>query len=281
MASSRLKKIFGLGLIACAVLGIIFINPPSPLPSLAQHKSHQQSINIFINPPSPPNLTPYTKLPVANVKFSFYDPTKGGINCDRECGHTASGEEILDPYNRPIGPWWWNGYSAGVACPPEYPFGTEFYVDFPDGEEVKLTCIDRGGSIVVQYENGTPITRLDILHFDDRRCGERYCQPVTTGGYKIDDSKIYQARVKLPNPTNTGIQPTPGNNQNGLGPTGRYCYSYYLARLGRNPIIDEGMCPLPGWETWCPYGQGRKDGMGQLVSIKAVPPRPGVNCYQK
>ncbi len=213
------------------------------------------------------------------VLFTYYDPTKGGKNCDWDCAYTASGERVLDNYNKPTGPWWWNGTSAGVACPPEYEFGTIFYVKFPDGTEGKFTCIDRGGRIKTEtLPNGKRVVRLDILHYDDKRCGNRYCWPVTKGGHTISGSIPYEATVEIQPKVQT--QKIQQHSNNKPGPTGRYCQSNYLKNLGKDPRIPEGMCPLPGWTAWCPYGHGKEDGTGILVSIAEVQPLPGVNCYK-
>jgi hypothetical protein len=268
--ASRLRS-FLLFTIGLALYLCLFIHDTSPKTNETYKNS--TSIDQTISPP----------YQTVNVRFSYYDPTKGGINCDQECRHTASGEEILDIYYNPMGPWWWDGDSSGVACPPEYPFGTVFYVKLPDETNAEFTCIDRGESIVIENENGTKITRLDILHFDNKGCGKKYCWPETTRGYKINSSTIYEADVRLPDMTNAEIPSVQkkGESQNALGPTGRYCHSNYLEKLGKDPRIPEGMCPPLGWKAWCPYGQGREDGMGQLVSIESTVPQPRVNCYQE
>jgi len=125
------------------------------------------------------------------VDLSYYDPTKGGINCDSDCAHTANGTRILDDYGNPISGYWWNGEYAGVACPPEDPFGTRYVIDF-DNEKIILECIDRGDAIVKEGE----VYRLDILHYDGVPIGE-YRQPVTKHG-RILAGGPYQAKRIVP-----------------------------------------------------------------------------------
>ena len=102
-----------------------------------------------------PKIAPLNKVPkqqpvYTQARLSHYWPPAGGPNCfawneyEQKCvSGTASGQ-----------PWelWVN---RGLACPPEYEFGTVFVL--PGGEE--FTCVDRGG--MVQVVDGIPW--LDLL----------------------------------------------------------------------------------------------------------------------
>ncbi len=75
------------------------------------------------------------------LRISHYEPAAGGINCDSDCGHMASGDVT----------WDWTGGKGGVyaaACPPAWPFGTRFSYAGATYE-----CRDRGGWIQC-YEPG-------------------------------------------------------------------------------------------------------------------------------
>lgn len=128
--------------------------------------------------------TTYAQRPETSVKFSYYNPSKGGINCDGECKYTASGIKILNEKNEPTGEYWWNGEMGGVACPKNYPFGTIFEVHFPDNTTGVFVCIDRGGKVKT-YDG---IVRLDVLSLRP---------PRTSGGYKFLGQTFY-AQVKYP-----------------------------------------------------------------------------------
>lgn len=76
------------------------------------------------------------------IRYSYYWPPLGGPNCaifhhGRCTSNTANGARWQD----------WIG--KGIACPPEWPFGTKIVFE---GET--WTCVDRGGKI--QYEDGIP-----------------------------------------------------------------------------------------------------------------------------
>ncbi|MCS7135064.1 MAG: hypothetical protein NZ893_01320 [Candidatus Aenigmarchaeota archaeon] len=207
------------------------------------------------------------------VKFSYYNPLCGGINCDLDCTTTADGTTVIDENGNLIGAW--NGREAYAACPSTLSFGTKVYV-FRDREHRffigTFECRDRGSKIIVDKKDGVDIYILDILHNGDCRGGE---WPVTSDGYRIRPDETYYGYIDL--------QKTPQNQTNqtweNFIPTDKSCYSNYLARLGKNPYIPEGMCPPPGWKSWCPPGYGREDGAGRLVSIDEIQPQPGVNCY--
>ncbi|MBU5688107.1 MAG: hypothetical protein KQA41_01250 [Candidatus Aenigmarchaeota archaeon] len=152
-------------------------------------------MNIFFQPTSSREIQNYPtptveKCEKRTVVFSYYNPLRGGINCDDDCRYTASGKRILDDKNNPISSYWWNGEDAGVACPQNYNFGTVFEITFPDGTKSKFECIDRGGQII--EENN--ITRLDILHNDGNG---PYSWPVTKRGYRITKGP-YEACVHKP-----------------------------------------------------------------------------------
>ncbi len=77
------------------------------------------------------------------VDPTWYDPALGGINGVGDYSQTAGGYAVDD--------W----YGNGIACPPEFPFGTviQFF-------NHNWTCIDRGGSIVMRGD----VARVDVLH---------------------------------------------------------------------------------------------------------------------
>lgn len=84
------------------------------------------------------------------ARLSHYWPPYGGPNCfawddvSQTCvSGTASGEP------------WEDWVNIGLACPPEYEFGTVFVL--PGGEE--FTCVDRGGMVITH--DGIPW--LDLL----------------------------------------------------------------------------------------------------------------------
>jgi hypothetical protein len=69
------------------------------------------------------------------LRLSHYNPAAGGINCDHDCNHMASGDIT----------WAWTGGQNGryaAACPAEWPFGTRFHYAGTTYE-----CRDRGGWI--------------------------------------------------------------------------------------------------------------------------------------
>ncbi|MBK8987398.1 MAG: M23 family metallopeptidase [Chloroflexi bacterium] len=83
----------------------------------------------------------YSPSSDVGLRISHYEPAAGGINCDSDCGHMASGDVT----------WDWTGGKGGVyaaACPPAWPFGTRFSYAGATYE-----CRDRGGWIQC-YEPG-------------------------------------------------------------------------------------------------------------------------------
>lgn len=83
----------------------------------------------------------YSPASDVGLRISHYEPAAGGINCDSDCGHMASGDVT----------WDWTGGKGGVyaaACPPAWPFGTRFSYAGATYE-----CRDRGGWIQC-YEPG-------------------------------------------------------------------------------------------------------------------------------
>lgn len=81
------------------------------------------------------------------IRYSYYNPNLGGTNCltfvGGECISTcANGDPWKD--------WWY----TGVACPPEWAFGTTVTLN---GKT--WTCVDRGGAI--KYIDGIPF--VDFL----------------------------------------------------------------------------------------------------------------------
>lgn len=81
--------------------------------------------------------------------MSRYDPGLGGVNCSHFVNgictaHMADGE-AWQPYMN----------TNTVACPSQYPFGTQFLI-----EGIVYTCRDRGGKITV---DGAGMIWLDVL----------------------------------------------------------------------------------------------------------------------
>ena len=77
----------------------------------------------------------YSPSSDVGLRISHYEPAAGGINCDHDCGHMASGDVT----------WDWTGGKNGIyaaACPPAWPFGTRFQLAGATYE-----CRDRGGWI--------------------------------------------------------------------------------------------------------------------------------------
>ncbi len=105
--------------------------------------------------------------------LSYYDPGRGGINCNDDCTTTASGRKVLeikDDEKNKVGQWWDpEEGTAWVACPSQFPFGTTFDVLVPGGDEIQFTCIDRGGAIIIR-DNKKIV--LDILYDDGFDCND-------------------------------------------------------------------------------------------------------------
>ena len=101
--------------------------------------------------------------------LSYYDPGRGGINCNSDCTTTASGRKVLEPDIKTMIGQWWDAKEAKawVACPGQFPFGTTFDVIVPGGYEAQFTCVDRGGAIIIR--DNTKIV-LDILYDDGFDC---------------------------------------------------------------------------------------------------------------
>ena len=95
----------------------------------------------------------------ARFSLTYYNPLRGGINCNNDCTTTANGTRIIHD-GKPITDYWFDGRRGGVACPKEYSFGTIFNI-----RDIELVCIDRGGAI--NNDNGK--IRLDILYDDGIR----------------------------------------------------------------------------------------------------------------
>jgi hypothetical protein len=91
------------------------------------------------------------RVPVyTQARLSHYWPPYGGPNCfawDEITQTCVSGTASGEP--------WEDWINIGLACPPEYEFGTVFVL--PGGEV--FTCVDRGGK--VQVIDGIPW--LDLL----------------------------------------------------------------------------------------------------------------------
>ena len=125
-----------------------------------------------------------------NVDFTYYNPDRGGINGMGNYNITASGRNIKD--------WWWNenNNTGGVACPMQFPYGTTFTLDLSNGEQVKLTCIDRGGDIIIEDDG---LVRIDILHNDGITCGDckKYSAPETKKGVVLNNGP-FEATYELP-----------------------------------------------------------------------------------
>ncbi|MEM5878815.1 MAG: hypothetical protein QXF12_08135, partial [Candidatus Aenigmatarchaeota archaeon] len=111
----------------------------------------------------------------AEFYLTYYNPLRGGINCDEECEMTASGIRIITNGEKRTD-YWFDGRRGGVACPQEYPFGTIFKIN-----DIEFVCIDRGGAII----NGKQ-TRLDILYDDGMRHEDKgYKNPTSHDGRKL------------------------------------------------------------------------------------------------
>lgn len=84
------------------------------------------------------------------AELYWYDPSRGGINCDHECERLGTGDLVADWYGR------------ALACPLEFERGTVFRIrgsrwGLADGDWV---CLDWGHAIVIQ-DDGT--VTLDLL----------------------------------------------------------------------------------------------------------------------
>jgi hypothetical protein len=93
-------------------------------------------------------INEYTKIHIPDgaipikVKISHYNPDLGGVNCgnwyDGGCqSHLAGGGRWQDYIDE----------GQTIACPMSVPFGSEVYLD-----NIKYTCRDRGGAIVITPE---------------------------------------------------------------------------------------------------------------------------------
>ena len=171
------------------------------------------SLPLFSQRPSPPvqrgskievKYTPttpsYTKS-VGQIKFdrtgyvyggervfdvTYYNPHRGGRNCDYNCKDTASGLVIIGDDGKNITDCWFNGKTGCAACDFSMPFGTIIVLDV-NGEEILLVCMDRFGR-----PNG-----LDILYDDGyRKEKDPYKPPITSGGKKIHGK--YKGKIYYP-----------------------------------------------------------------------------------
>jgi hypothetical protein len=129
----------------------------------------------------------------ANQKMEvfYYNPLRGGTNCDGSCATLGNGDIIIENGN-PVGPWWWNQSKnyGGAACPTKYR-GKNIEIKV-NNEIVTLTCVDSGGMI---YEEGNVI-RVDVLFEDgQRRADAPYNYPQTKTGQQLSGYK-WDARVK-------------------------------------------------------------------------------------
>lgn len=92
---------------------------------------------------------------VITARLSWYDPAR----CD------VSPINCFDPdrwWNMAAGHDARNWYGRALACPPEFPLGTQFLIrgsrwQLADGE---WTCLDRGGAIVIDADG---LVWLDLL----------------------------------------------------------------------------------------------------------------------
>lgn len=73
------------------------------------------------------------------VLLTVYDPARGGINCDSDCGHWADGT----PVNLP------EQYMAVAACIPQIP--VDAVISIPGVG--RFRCRDRGGAVKVAYND--------------------------------------------------------------------------------------------------------------------------------
>jgi hypothetical protein len=108
---------------------------PTPTPGPTQIVSEGYIPFVVYPEPGTADLKDLPGVPI-KVKVSFYYPPLGGINCDQingiqDCLHLANGEEYYK----------WVG--RGMACPAEWPFGSQIELMGQVWE-----CVDRGGAIV-------------------------------------------------------------------------------------------------------------------------------------
>lgn len=133
--------------------------------------------------------------------LSYYDPGRGGINCDHDCTTTGSGRKVLNASGQPVGGWWDPKKGKGwVACPSQFPYGTTFDILVPGGEEIEFMCVDRGGAIVIK-DNQKVI--LDILYDDGFNCNDgrgsqcdRFGGPSAANGVKLSGN--FKGAYNLP-----------------------------------------------------------------------------------
>ena len=96
-------------------------------------------MNPFGNNPMQANVPPGAQE--VRIKFSYYWPAFGGINCrddqsPERCLFTANGDRVEQ----------WIG--RGAACPDSLAFGTKVYFS-----GYVFECVDRGGKIVKEGDN--------------------------------------------------------------------------------------------------------------------------------
>jgi len=77
------------------------------------------------------------------AELTWYDPARGGINCDVECEYMG--------HDTPVAGW----YGRALACPVEYARGTVFRID---GRYWR--CLDAGGAVVRRADG---VIVLDLL----------------------------------------------------------------------------------------------------------------------
>jgi hypothetical protein len=215
--------------------------------------------------------------------ITYYNPLRGGKNCDDRCEDTSSGLLIIQN-GKPIGDCWFNGKRGCAACPyslwfdgkeEDVPFGTKIILISPDGsEEIELICQDRGTNEVNGYPN------LDILYDDGYRSDNNpFNPPRTRSGWVLQG--IYRGRIYFPSNAETQLLPTPLPSSTpspakiyASPPSSRYCYSSSLAAQGKSPWVPPGSCPKKGWSWWC-------NKKGEWERVRKYYPVPGKDCYQR
>lgn len=89
---------------------------------------------------------------------TWYDPARGGINCDADCGVLADGLA-----------WSEMDYGRVAACIPEWHYRT---ITTPAGSWL---CRDTGGGIVVEnHPQFGPVVRVDVLQAGPFSWGDIY-----------------------------------------------------------------------------------------------------------
>ncbi|MBU5690048.1 MAG: hypothetical protein QXM68_02280 [Candidatus Aenigmatarchaeota archaeon] len=185
-------------LCALAIIGLVYWGCAETvrLTSVNDAEKYQQTPTVQLAAAQELIVIPYGYHECERTKFklTYYNPLRGGINCDDDCTRTANGTRIIGDDGNTISEYWFDGKKGGVACPPKYPFGTVFVIP---GYDIQFVCIDRGGRIVV--EDGVVI--LDILYDDGKRKGDNgYDHPKASDGTVLSgivDGYVYSNNCEI------------------------------------------------------------------------------------